>query len=107
MANQGLFARVCAWRPSLRFVAPPWIEGPASADSSVVVAKAWSSLARRSRFGAPFYAPLCLVIGFTTDLIANHPNLVLGFTALNILMGAARFSIGGAFQKKQQQAPAL
>jgi len=107
MTSLDLIARVRAWRPSLRRVAISWVEQPACADSTVVVARAWNSLARRSRFEAPFYAPLCLVTGFTTGLIASHPTLVLGFTGMHILLGAACFSIGGAFQKKQHDAPAL
>jgi two-component system sensor histidine kinase/response regulator len=107
MATGDRFARVSAWRPSLRLVDPPWIIGPASTDLSVVVATAWSSLARRAQFGALFYAPLCLATGFTTSLIGEHMKLVLGFTALLALLGAARFAICGAFQKQQDLAPAL
>jgi signal transduction histidine kinase/DNA-binding response OmpR family regulator len=106
MAHRGLIARLRAWHPRLQFVDPPWIEGPASADVSGVVNRAWQSLARRSQFGARFYAPLCLVTGLTTGLFRSHPGLVLGFTAAHTLLGAARIRIGGAFLKRQDPAPA-
>ena len=106
MALRGLIARVSAWRSGLRLVDPPWIAGPTSTDRSVVVAMAWRSLARRSQFGTLFYAPLCLITGFTTGLAGDHLKLVLGFTATLTLLGIARFSIGGGFQEKQDRAPA-
>jgi two-component system, sensor histidine kinase and response regulator len=104
MAHQGLIASVRTWRPSLRLVATPWVEGPGSTDSPDAVARAWDSLARRSRFGAPFYGPLCLVTGFATGLIGSHPMLVVGFTVGHVLLGAARLGIDSAFREKQQHA---
>ena len=107
MFHRSLIVRLRAWHPRLRLVNPPWIEGPASADVSVVVARAWVSLARRGRFGAPFYAPLCLVTGFTSGLVGSHPKLVVGFAAAHALLSAARIRVGKALPEKQDHAPAL
>ncbi len=106
MTLRGPFARVRAWRPSLRLVDPPWVAGPASMDPSVGVSAAWRSLARRGRIGAPLYAPLCLVTAATTGMLATHLTLVVGFTAALALAGAWKVRLGRMVEHPHDAIPA-
>ena len=94
------------WRPALRIVHAPPDAGLTGAGLAAMERSGCAHLARQSRPGAFFHAPLCLITA-----VASAPGMgrlqVLGFALALFLAGAVRFQWARRFDRHFDRNPAL
>jgi hypothetical protein len=94
------------WRPALRIVHAPADAGIAGAELAAMERSGCAHLARQSRPGAFYHAPLCLITA-----AAAAPNLggpqVLAFALALLAAGGFRFQWARRFDRHYDRNPAL
>ncbi len=94
------------WRPALRIVRAPPDTHLDSAATAAMERRACAHLARQSRPGAFFYAPLCLITAAATSPVVGQPQ-ALAFAFALLVAGGLRFQWARMFDGHFDRNPAL
>ena len=94
------------WRPVLRIVRAPPDTGLADAELTTMERSGCAHLARQSKPGAFYYAPLCLITAAASAPAMGRPQ-VLAFALALFLAGAFRFQWARMFDRHFDRNPAL
>jgi two-component system sensor histidine kinase/response regulator len=94
------------WRPALRIVRAPTDGGFADTEVAAMERSACAHLARQSRPGAFYYAPLCLISAAAAAPTTSRPQ-ALAFALALLAAGTFRFLWAGRFDRHFDRNPAL
>jgi two-component system sensor histidine kinase/response regulator len=94
------------WRPTLRIVRTPPDASLAGAELAAMERSGCAHLARQSRPGAFFYAPLCLITAAASAPAMSRLQ-VIAFALALLVAGAVRFQWARRFDRHFDRNPAL